>query len=113
MPERRVTRSSRVPSWPYLGGRNRDANLGLLDQVALLGWVAENIAAFGGDPGNVTVFGESAGVMSIGALLSMPCAQGLFRRAIAQKPLLEPRLNRAARAGRFAYRQVTCFAATN
>jgi len=68
----------------YLGGGDRDANLGLLDQVAALGWVAENIAAFGGDPGNVTVFGESAGAMSIGALLSMPCAQGLFRRAIVQ-----------------------------
>jgi para-nitrobenzyl esterase len=68
----------------YLGGGDRDANLGLLDQVASLEWVAENIAAFGGDPGNVTVFGESAGAMSIGALLSMPRAEGLFRRAIAQ-----------------------------
>jgi len=68
----------------YLGGGDREANLGLLDQVAALGWVAENIAAFGGDPGNVTVFGESAGAMSIGALLSMPCAAGLFRRAITQ-----------------------------
>ena len=68
----------------YLGGGDRDANLGLLDQVAALGWVAQNIAAFGGDPGNVTVFGESAGAMSIGVLLSMPCAEGLFRRAIVQ-----------------------------
>jgi para-nitrobenzyl esterase len=68
----------------YLGGGDRDANLGLLDQVAALQWVAENIAAFGGDPGNVTVFGESAGAMSIGILLSMPQAEGLFGRAIAQ-----------------------------
>ncbi len=60
------------------------ANLGLLDQVASLEWVRENITAFGGDPGNVTVFGESAGAMSIGTLLGMPRADGLFRRAILQ-----------------------------
>jgi carboxylesterase type B len=60
------------------------ANVGLLDQVAALEWVRENIAAFGGDPGNVTVFGQSAGAMSIGVLLSMPRAEGLFRRAILQ-----------------------------
>ena len=60
------------------------ANIGLLDQVAALEWVQENVRAFGGDPGNVTVFGESAGAMSIGALLAMPRAEGLFRRAILQ-----------------------------
>src|SRR5271157_3324720 len=59
-------------------------NCGLLDQIAALEWVRYNIAAFGGDPGNITVFGESAGAMSIGTLLAMPAAKGLFQRAILQ-----------------------------
>jgi para-nitrobenzyl esterase len=60
------------------------ANRGLLDQIAALRWVRENIAAFGGDPQAVTIAGESAGAMSVTTLLSMPVAEGLFQRAIAQ-----------------------------
>jgi len=60
------------------------ANRGFLDQIAALRWVHENISGFGGDPDNVTVFGESGGGASIAALLSAPAAHGLFRRAIVQ-----------------------------
>jgi para-nitrobenzyl esterase len=71
-----------VEGYAYLPGV--PANRALLDQVAALRWVRENIAAFGGDPDRVTVFGESAGAGAIAALLVMPAAAGLFRRAIAQ-----------------------------
>ncbi|MGW0639576.1 carboxylesterase/lipase family protein [Nocardia salmonicida] len=60
------------------------ANRGLLDQLCALAWVRENVRAFGGDPDNVTVFGESAGAMSVASLLSSPAATGLFARAIMQ-----------------------------
>lgn len=59
------------------------ANRGLLDQAAALRWVRKNVARFGGDPSNVTVFGQSAGAGSVAALLAMPAAVGLFRRAVA------------------------------
>ena len=71
-----------VEGYAYLPGV--PANRALLDQVAALRWVRENIAAFGGDPARVTVFGESAGAGAIASLLVMPAADGLFRRAIAQ-----------------------------
>jgi para-nitrobenzyl esterase len=57
---------------------------GIADQIEALRWVKENIATFGGDPGNVTIFGESAGGMSVGALLAAPAARGLFHKAIPQ-----------------------------
>ncbi len=64
-------------------------NEGLQDQVAALRWVKENIATFGGNPDNVTVFGESAGGMSVGCLLNMPEAHGLFHKAILESPVGE------------------------
>src|SRR5690606_27470889 len=64
------------------------ANVGMLDVVAALEWVNQNIQRFGGDPANVTIFGESGGGGKVGTLLSMPGAQGLFHKAIIQSGAL-------------------------
>lgn len=72
---------------PALSADNPDGvsgNYGLLDQVAALTWVRDNIKAFGGDPENVTIFGESAGSQSVGELMATPAAQGLFHKGILQ-----------------------------
>jgi para-nitrobenzyl esterase len=65
-------------------GRNASGNQALADSIAVLRWVRQNIAAFGGDPNNVAIFGESAGAAMVGGLIGSPVAKGLFQRAILQ-----------------------------
>ena len=91
-----VTVNYRLGVLGYLAHRELSAesandssgNYGLLDQIAALRWVRENIAAFGGDPDNVTVFGESAGALSAIDLMASPLARGLFHKVIAQSGYL-------------------------
>jgi para-nitrobenzyl esterase len=75
------------------------ANAGLLDQIAALEWVRDNIDGFGGDPARVTIFGESAGGMSVATLLATPSARGLFGRAVAQSGAGHNTMNADAAAG--------------
>jgi para-nitrobenzyl esterase len=87
-----VTINYRLGAFGYLAhpeltresAHHSSGNYGLLDQIAALRWVQKNIAAFGGDPGRVTVFGHSGGSRSINFLMASPLAKGLFQRAIAQ-----------------------------
>ncbi|MBC2934399.1 carboxylesterase/lipase family protein [Nocardioides sp. zg-1228] len=85
-----------------------DANLGLRDQVAALRWVRRNIAAFGGDPDNVTVFGESSGGDAVLTLMVTPSAEGLFHRAIAQSTAADWAAIGDVEAQRFARRFIGC-----
>jgi para-nitrobenzyl esterase len=86
-----VTHNHRLNVYGYLnlahlGGEEyaSSANVGMLDLVAVLAWVRDNIATFGGDPGSVTIFGQSGGGGKVVALMAMPAAKGLFHRAIVQ-----------------------------
>jgi para-nitrobenzyl esterase len=98
-----VTINYRLGALGFFNG----TNVGLLDQQCALQWVRENIAAFGGDPANVTLFGESAGAGSVGMQLVMPSSAGLFERAIMQSGAGNPiSLERAQRLGEELAREV-------
>ena len=87
-----VTVNYRLGAFGYLAhpllsaesGHGASGNYGTLDQVAALGWIQRNIAAFGGDPARVTIFGESAGSWSVNQLMATPLARGLFHAAIGE-----------------------------
>jgi para-nitrobenzyl esterase len=83
-----VTIEYRMGAFGFLYTPGISPNLGLQDQVCALDWVQRHIAAFGGDPGNVTIFGESAGATSVAYLLVMPSARGLFHKAILESGAL-------------------------
>jgi len=85
-----VTINYRLGVLGYFYIPRETANVGMLDQVAALRWVNENIENFGGDPNNVTIFGESAGGFSVSTLITMPAAKGLFQRVIAESGACHP-----------------------
>ena len=85
-----VSINYRLGALGFLYVPGKTANVGLLDQVLALKWVQDNISNFGGDESQICVFGESAGGESISALMTMPSAKGLFRRAIMQSNVCDP-----------------------
>lgn len=108
-----VSFNYRLGAFGFLADPRLGTNFGLLDQVAALQWVQQNVAAFGGDPGNVTIFGQSAGAASVRSLLSTPAASGLFARAIIESAGFEdyavvesPSYERSLRASRQIFDQL-------
>lgn len=85
-----VTINYRVGIFGYLFVKNEIANVGQSDQINALKWVRDHIETFGGDPDNVTIFGESAGGVAVCSLMAMPGAKGLFRRVISQSGVCHP-----------------------
>lgn len=85
-----VTFNYRLGAFGFLAHPDIGCNFAVLDQVAALKWVSNNIESFGGNPNNVTIFGESAGAMAVRSLLSVSRAKGLFHRAIIQSAGFEP-----------------------
>ncbi|MBD3193588.1 MAG: carboxylesterase family protein [Candidatus Lokiarchaeota archaeon] len=89
-----LTINYRLGAFGYLYIPGKTVNVGLLDQVMALKWVRENIEHFGGDPDNITIFGESAGGYSVVSLPVVPAAKGLFHRVIAQSaPFIDPEVS--------------------
>ena len=103
-----VTINYRLGALGYLGGRNS----GTLDQVSALRWVARNIESFGGDPDNVTVFGQSAGGSAAIALIATPTADRLFHRVWAMSPSI-PQLRNAEQGSRFEDQFLDALGANN
>ncbi|MHA2122914.1 MAG: carboxylesterase/lipase family protein, partial [Promethearchaeota archaeon] len=85
-----VSINYRLGIFGYIFIQNEIANLGQLDQITALQWVQNNIIFFGGDPNNVTIFGESAGGVAVSSLMAMPAAKGLFNRVISQSGAAHP-----------------------
>ena len=89
-----VTINYRLGMFGYLYVPGKTINVGQFDQILALEWVRDNIEAFGGDPNNVTIFGESAGGYAVVTLSAMPAAKGLFQKVIAQSaPFIDPNIN--------------------
>ncbi|MFX1363831.1 MAG: carboxylesterase/lipase family protein [Promethearchaeota archaeon] len=95
-----VTINYRLGAFGYLYIPGVTANVGQFDQIAALKWIRDNIEAFGGDPNNVTIFGESAGAYAVTTLPTMPAAKGLFHRVIAQStPAFNPEISEKSTKG--------------